>query len=66
MGRAGEPANCLAAPAPALDFFFQAAPAPDFFPKRLRLLVFFFERLRLRSLELHAIDFIYLNEGVEI
>ena len=41
--RAGEPANFLAAPAPAPDFFFQAAPAPDFFPKRLRLrlLVFF-------------------------
>ena len=39
--RAGEPANVLAAPAPA--FFFQAAPAPahDFFPKQLRLLVFF-------------------------
>ena len=43
FSRAGDPANFLAAPAPA---FFQAAPAQapasDFFPKRLRLLVFFF------------------------
>ena len=34
IGRAGEPAIFLAAPAPDL---FQAASAPDFFPKRLRL-----------------------------
>ena len=47
MSRAGEPANILAAPALAPDFF-QAAPAPNFFPKQLRLLVFFFKRLRLR------------------
>ena len=41
LSRAGEPANFLAAPAPAPapDFFFQAAPAPapGFIPKRLRL-----------------------------
>ena len=47
MSRAGEPANILAAPALAPDFF-QTAPAPNFFPKQLRLLVFFFKRLRLR------------------
>ena len=37
--RAREPANSFPAPAP--DFFFQAAPAPNIFPKRLRLLFFF-------------------------
>ena len=51
--RAGEPANFLAAPAPAPapDIFFQAAPAPGFYSKRLRLrlLVFFLERLRLQG-----------------
>ena len=31
--RAGEPANFLAAPAPAPHFFFQAALAPGFFSK---------------------------------
>ena len=49
--RAGEPANFLAAPALAPDFFFkQLWLWPDFFPKQLRLwlLVIYFERLRLR------------------
>ena len=31
LGRAGEPANFLAAPVPAPDFFPQAAPAPGIF-----------------------------------
>ena len=49
IGRAGEAAIFLAAPAPDL---FQAASAPDFFPKRLRLrsaLAIFFERFRLQG-----------------
>ena len=47
-GRAGEPANFLAAPAPPPDFFFQAAPAPDFFPSGSGSW-FFFKRLRLQG-----------------
>ena len=40
LNRAEEPDNCFPAPAP--DFFFQAAPAPDFFPSGSGIVSWYF------------------------